>query len=262
MTQLERRLFSVELRATDDGTAPKITGYASVFGKLSEPISGLFREQVAEGAFGPILAGTPDVRALFNHNPDHVLARTLANTLRLKEDRRGLHVDIDPPDTQFARDLMVSIRRGDISGMSIGFTVKRDEWQQPSAGSNALPTRTVLEFGELYDVSVVTTPAFPQTTVSARALTEARSHAAPATDWRTSLAARRQQLERLEAEAGESARLHALAMVRRERDHLLSPPRAARSGRTAEPAPVVFNPAAVEHYRHNLNVTMTNRHRR
>jgi uncharacterized protein len=172
---IERRSIPVvELRADEpgEGEAPKITGYASVFNKLSEPIMGLFRERVEPGAFAPVLSRNPDVRALFNHSPDYVLGRSKAGTLRMEEDQKGLKVEIDPPDTQFARDLMVSIRRGDISGMSIGFTVKSDQWDGLDSEGKKLPTRTVLEFGDLYDVSVVTNPAFPATTVSARSLVD------------------------------------------------------------------------------------------
>lgn len=167
---IERRAGpGLELRV-EDGELPMIRGYASVFGKLSEPIMGMFREQVAPGAFAPLLARGPDTRALFNHDPNFVLGRTKAGTLRLREDDRGLQVEIDPPDTQVGRDVVTSIRRGDISGMSIGFTVQREEWSQPPEGSSKLAVRTVLEFGELFDISPVTFPAFRATSVSARAL--------------------------------------------------------------------------------------------
>jgi len=166
----ERRTFEIEeLRVDQSGEddAPRITGYASVFDKPSLPIMGMFRETIAPGAFGKVLKGSPDVRALFNHSADYVLGRTKAGTLSLAQDDRGLAVDISPPDTTWSRDLLTSMGRGDISGMSFGFTVSKDEWSADGK------QRTIREIGSLLDVSVVTYPAYPQTSAQARALAEA-----------------------------------------------------------------------------------------
>src|SRR5262245_46107276 len=117
MDKLERRAFTVNLRAADD--SPKINGHAAVFG-VEADIAGLFWERIEPGAFTKAI-GRDDVRALWNHNPDYVLGRNTSGTLRLSEDEKGLAVEIDPPDTQWARDLAISIRRGDVSQMSFGF---------------------------------------------------------------------------------------------------------------------------------------------
>jgi HK97 family phage prohead protease len=98
-----------------------------------------------------------------------VLGRTTAGTLRLREDERGLAVEIDPPDTQVARDLMISIDRGDIDGMSFRFTAVRQEWDD----SAEPPLRTIYEM-ELDEVSVVTFPQYDDTTVGLRSLDESR----------------------------------------------------------------------------------------
>lgn len=104
-----------------------------------------------------------DVRALWNHNREIVLGRRSANTLQLKTDRRGLHYVIEPPDTQAARDAMTLIRRGDVSGSSIGFFVRTEEWRL----DGGIEVREIQDI-ELLDVSPVTFPAYTSTTASVR----------------------------------------------------------------------------------------------
>ena len=169
---VERRSFDVvELRVLDEeGETPRIEGYAAVFNKRSEVLFD-FAEQIEPGFFGPALK--QDVRALWNHNADLVLGRTKAKTLTIEEDERGLKVVIDPPDTQWGRDAVTSIRRGDVSQMSFGFTVKKggDEWSSDRGG---LRLRTLKAGGcaRLFDVSPVTFPAYPQTSAQVRAMLE------------------------------------------------------------------------------------------
>lgn len=166
---LERRAYQpVELRVSDEGDAPKIVGHAAVFDELSEPIGFTFpfRERIQRGAFRQSI-GEDDVRALWNHNPDWVLGRNRAGTLRMREDDKGLAVEIDPPDTQWARDLLTSIRRGDVNQMSFGFQVIDDDW----ATENGESIRTLKKV-RLFDVSVVTYPAYPQTDAAVRSSIE------------------------------------------------------------------------------------------
>lgn len=136
-----------------------IAGYAATFNALSEELWG-FREQISPGAFDDVLAD--DVRALFNHDPNFVLGRTTAKTLAISVDQTGLRNEITPPDTQWARDLMTSMKRGDITQQSFAFTVKNDSWEWNK--ETDLVTRTILKLERLYDVSIVTYPAYPQTT--------------------------------------------------------------------------------------------------
>ena len=164
MVTRERRAFPIfELRASagSDGKMPMIVGHAAVFNKPSENL-GYFREKIMPGAFKDSI-GTDDVRALFNHDPMYVLGRNTARTLRMTEDAQGLAVEIDPPDTQWARDLITSIGRGDISAMSFGFDTLDDEWAM-ERGENMRTLKRV----KLYDVSPVTFPAYPQTDVDTR----------------------------------------------------------------------------------------------
>lgn len=168
----ERRNFTAsELRAVkDENGMSHITGYAAVFNSLSEDLGG-FREMIAPGCFTRAIKEC-DVRALWNHNSDCVLGRTKSGTLRLSEDAHGLRIDCDPPDTQWARDLMASIERGDIDQMSFGFCVR--QYPDGSRGASwsvvdGEDIRTLLDV-ELYDVSPVTFPAYPDTTVGLRSL--------------------------------------------------------------------------------------------
>lgn len=168
MKDIERRHFvldQVRVEAREDGKR-RIVGHAAVFNQLSEDLGG-FREQIAPGAFAEAI-DKDDVRALYNHNPDFILGRNLAGTLKLAEDARGLAIEIDPPDTQIARDLLVSLDRGDINQMSFGFSVRPDgqNWAKDDAGQ-VIRTLTRVR---LYDVSPVTFPAYPQTDVASRAL--------------------------------------------------------------------------------------------
>lgn len=161
---LELRTFDItELRVDqNENQKPIIKGYAAVFNVLSEDLGG-FQEQVAPGAFKNTIA-KDDIRALFNHDPNYVLGRTKNRTLRLAEDEKGLAIEIDPPDTQWSRDLQESIKRGDITQMSFGFRAIKDEWKQED---KKMPIRTLIE-NWLRDVSPVTFPAYPQTSVKVR----------------------------------------------------------------------------------------------
>lgn len=172
---IERRNFAVSLEYEDreDQQGPIIRGHAAVFDTLSENLGG-FREKIAPGAFDSVLAD--DVRALYNHDPNHVLGRSKSGTLRLSVDDRGLHYEIDPPDTQIARDLITSLRRGDVDQSSFGFSVDKDDWKEDDDGR---VIRTIIKFRRLYDVSPVTYPAYPDATVGLRSLDAWRKEHAP-----------------------------------------------------------------------------------
>jgi len=165
----EKRWIDVAELRTDriDGDDPVIKGYAAVFDALSQPIMG-FQEIVRKGAFRKTLKES-DVRALHNHDANYVWGRKANRTLRMHEDEKGLAVTIMPPDAQWARDVMVSIDRGDVSQMSFGFQTIKDRWTQEE---KLMPLRELLEV-RLFDVSTVTFPAYPQTEVHVRAIMDA-----------------------------------------------------------------------------------------
>jgi len=162
MLDIERRTYQLtELRAEEDGKAMRIKGHAAVFNQKSEVIFG-FREIVLPGAFAKSIK-KDDVRALWNHEPNFPLGRLKSGTLRLSEDRQGLLSEIDLPDTQVGRDLYVSIKRGDVDQMSFGFRTISDGWRKEHGET----IRELVEV-DLFDVSPVTYPAYPQTDISAR----------------------------------------------------------------------------------------------
>lgn len=167
MKDLERRAFpvKVEIRSDDKGP-PRLTGYAAVFNTLSEDLGG-FREKIKPGAFANSIK-TLDIRALWNHNPDFVLGRNKSGTLTLAEDEKGLSIEIIPPETTWAKDLLESIRRGDVDQMSFGFSTVKDEWDESDPKDII---RTLIEV-KLFDVSPVTYPAYEATTVGVRSAKE------------------------------------------------------------------------------------------
>lgn len=153
-----------EVRAASEGMS--FTGYAIRYNAKSEPLP--FRETIAPGAVTRSLKSRNEIKAFVNHDTNLVLGSTRAGTLRLSEDDRGVPVEIDLPETSYGRDLSVSVKRGDVSGMSFGFSVVKDSWSQDYS------QRTIHEL-RLHEVSVVTGfPAYRQTTASVRAIIAAR----------------------------------------------------------------------------------------
>jgi len=132
----------------------KITGWAAVFNSRSVDLGG-FVEIIDPGAFRETLT-TADVRLLVNHDGNGLpLARTKSGTLRLFVDRKGLKFDAELPSTEAGRSAWEAVRRGDVDGMSFGFSVVRDSWQR----SGGEVVRTLLEVS-LAEVSLVGWPAY------------------------------------------------------------------------------------------------------
>lgn len=166
MSDMERRCMTVDLRGVVEGDAWRLEGYAVVFGSMSEDLGG-FREVIEPGAFGEALGGRPDVRALFNHEPSMVLGRTTNGTLALTEDAHGLRMAVTLPGTSYAGDVYTLVERGDVNQMSFAFSVRKGgETWATEEGQRVRRLRSL----NLYDVSVVTYPAYQATTVAARAL--------------------------------------------------------------------------------------------
>lgn len=155
---MERRFAPTEFEVRQHSTGGAvIEGHAAVFNRLSRNLGG-FVEQIDPAAFDKTLADNPDVRALINHDPSHLLGRTRSGTLRLSKDNIGLHYEVDVPDRSDARDLMVSMERGDISQSSFAFFMIDDEWGQTD---QEFPLRTITAASiHNGDVSPVTYPAY------------------------------------------------------------------------------------------------------
>lgn len=155
---IERRFAPTEFEVRQAATGGAvIEGHAAVFNRLSRNLGG-FVEQIDPAAFDKTLADNPDVRALINHDPSHLLGRSRSGTLRLSKDGIGLHYEVDVPDRSDARDLLVSMERGDITQSSFAFFMVDDDWGQSEQG---FPLRTVTA-ASLHngDVSPVTYPAY------------------------------------------------------------------------------------------------------
>jgi HK97 family phage prohead protease len=172
-----RALVVADVRVHRNADKPPVMiGYASVFNSDSENLGG-FIERVAPEAFDWTLKQKPDVRALIDHDSSLVLGRTKAGTLRLSVDNKGLKAEIDPPDTSYARDLMVSMERGDVSQMSFGFRVLEDSWDDlDKEVARRILRKLDLDGG---DVSIVTYPAYRATKVSVRALETLKAAVCP-----------------------------------------------------------------------------------
>ena len=159
---IERRFVHAEIELRADDAEPVVAGYAAVFNELSEDLGG-FREEIAPGAFEEALKAS-DIRALFNHDPSQIVARTKNGTLKVWEDEKGLRYEFTPNmKTQAGRDLVELLKRGDVDQSSFAFSMEGgvDEWDD----SGNIPIRRIKKVGRLYDVSPVTYPAYPATSV-------------------------------------------------------------------------------------------------
>lgn len=168
-SDIEQRSCGAEFRIAEpeggNGELPTLEGYAAVFDKATEIWPG-YREKIARGAFTRTLNEGADVRALVDHEPSKILGRNTAGTLTLEENNKGLKVRISPANTTAGRDIIESVRRGDVSQMSFAFRSIVDEYEDHKDGSY---TRTLKDV-DLFDVSIVTYPAYPQTSVAVRSL--------------------------------------------------------------------------------------------
>jgi HK97 family phage prohead protease len=159
-SKLETRFVEVEkFEIREDGDGMRLEGYAALFNSRSENLGG-FTETIAPGAFRASLKARNDIKLLWNHNTDAVLASTRANTMTLTEDDRGLRVSAILPNTSYGRDARELISRGDVTGFSFGFSMPArggDSW-------NAEGTERVLKSVRLFEVSVgVAFPAYTET---------------------------------------------------------------------------------------------------
>lgn len=169
MANAEIRALSepVEIREEDDGPI-RVSGYAAVFGQETN-IGGMFTEVIEAGAFASALERGDDVVFLVNHD-GLPLARTRSGTLRLTQDDRGLYIEseLDPTDPD-VRAIVPKMRRGDLDKMSFAFIPTRQEWDD----SGDMPKRSIQDL-QLYDVSIVTTPAYDGTEIGLRSLQQYR----------------------------------------------------------------------------------------
>ena len=156
---MECRYFeppAVVVETRNEKEVKMVRGTAVKFGQLSRNL-GWFREKFDRTAFDNVMED--DVVALFNHNIDKVLARSISGTLRFWTDDEGLQYEFESPDNTAGRDLLVSLQRGDIRHSSFSFTIQDEKWEEDEEAGEI---RTVLKVKRLYDVSPVVFPAYPQ----------------------------------------------------------------------------------------------------
>lgn len=171
-TDFEKRTFSFDIRAEERETGETIlTGRPIVYEQMTD--IGYFNEIIARGALDG--ANLRDVRFLVNHNTDMIpLARSRRNngnsTMKFSIDEEGLFLDfvkLDVENNADARALWSAVKRGDISGMSFMFTVDKDKWDYTDEEH---PTRRILQFGSIIELSACTFPAYDDTVINARSL--------------------------------------------------------------------------------------------
>lgn len=195
METKEIRAFNFEIRAEEDDKRGRfIEGRAIVFDELTD--LGWYSEKIDRNALKD--TDLKDVRLLVNHNTDMIpLARSRNNnansTLQLSVDELGLmtRANLDTENNADARSLYSATDRGDISGMSFMFTVDADRWDDIDTDH---PTRTILNIRKIFEVSAVTFPAYEQTSLEARGLSDALESA------RTSLESAKAQARAVEAQ--------------------------------------------------------------
>jgi len=159
-----RQLNAPDIRSEQDADGnTTVTGYAAVFGQQSEDLGG-FTEIIHRDAFNNVLDN--DVVYLFNHDNNIVFGRSSSGTLKLSVDDHGLKTTVTMPNTSAANDAIELMKRGDITKMSFGFYIEADKWIESESGL----IREVLEVKKLVDVSLVTRPAYTQTSAALRSL--------------------------------------------------------------------------------------------
>lgn len=170
----EIRAFNFEIRAEqNEEHGHYLTGRPIVYDATTD--LGWYDERIAKGALDD--ADLRDIRFLINHNTDMIpLARSRNNnansTMQLSVDDEGMliRVDLDTENNTEARNLYSAVERGDLDGMSFMFVVSSDEWDDIDSEH---PTRTITKLSKVFEVSAVTFPAYEQTSISARGLSDA-----------------------------------------------------------------------------------------
>jgi len=162
-SQKEVRSFAgTFIRSMDEYDEVKVSGIAVKYNSDSEDMG--FVEQIAPSALTDALKDS-NVRLLYNHNTENLLAREKAGTLELRDTVEGLEFTASlATDTELSRQVQSSIKRNDLSGMSFGFTVEDDVWNEV----DGIIRRTITKIGELFEISFVTFPAYKSTEVSMR----------------------------------------------------------------------------------------------
>lgn len=165
MNDMELRFVDFTVDTSDDDSL-KVKGYVNEVGKYSHTLGvrKKFKERILPGAFTRALSQDNDIHFLAEHDANKILASTRNNSLKLVEDSKGLYMEADISATSYGKDYHTLIKDGILRNMSFGFNVLKDKWKKLNDGTY---TRDISEL-RLFEVSVVTNPAYPQSTISAR----------------------------------------------------------------------------------------------
>lgn len=161
----QRHFQTVYKRMEGEDTGRTVHGYAAIFN--SETDMGWYTEVIEAGAFDDAIK-ISDCRALFNHDPDHLLARQSSGTLTLAIDANGLTYEFSSPNTTTGNDILEMIGRGDLRESSFAFTIEEQVWEETQTDDGWEYKRIIKKVKELYDVAPVTYPAYKDTTVAKR----------------------------------------------------------------------------------------------
>lgn len=164
----ERQIRTVSFDYKQEGDERIIEGYFIRFNEPTELFPGIF-EQILPEAVSPDI-NSEDIRALWNHNTQYVLGRTTAGSLSIRVDNSGVWAHIELPDTSYANDVHALVKRGDVNQCSFGFDILDEEMVELEDGNTRFDIKKI----KLYEVSVVTFPAYPTTSVSAREYKKAK----------------------------------------------------------------------------------------
>lgn len=154
------RLGSIQTRdaSESENGIGVIEGYAAVFNQPSVDMG--FIEFMDPKSFDGV--DMTDTVALYNHNWDNVLGRVSGGTLKLTTDEKGLRFALTMPDTTVGRDTYENAKNGNLQGCSFGFTIADDDWTR---GEDGNLIHTILKIDELFEISIVTMPAYTETSV-------------------------------------------------------------------------------------------------
>jgi HK97 family phage prohead protease len=167
--ELEKRSIRSRLEVRSSPKGKVVVGYAAVYNSLSEDIGG-FKEQISPGAFDNALQRS-DVRALINHDPNMLMGRESAGTLKLRSDEKGLKMEISMPDSELARHYVSAIARGDMTGASFSFTVDDDDQAWDDTASGRIRTIRSVRVGPIIETESVSITKAAAHGVAARGAT-------------------------------------------------------------------------------------------
>lgn len=169
--ELEIRSVAEKILVNDEGI---ISGYAIVYdveSRILADFEGEFVEVIKPGAVDEALLSRSDIKALYNHNRDDLLARYTegSGTLSLVPDEKGLFFSFSAPKTTLGDDVRELVKRGDLRGCSFAFTVNPADVEYHKR-ADGRPLRVIKKIASLHDISIVVDPAYIQTSVDVRSL--------------------------------------------------------------------------------------------